>query len=376
MKRRFEEQPNIFGEVFPVFPLRFWVCLVITGAGAGFAGGLLMRLLHAIQHFTWSYHAGEFLDAVQHASAVHRVTALIVAGLLVAAFRSLLPKGNGGHGGDIAEAIWFREGKTPPLTTAATPLMSIFAVGIGASIGREGSLKEAGAAIGSWFGEKLGLTPPQRRLLVACGAGAGLAAAYNVPFGGAMFAVEVLLGGIALPLVALAMGASFIAVFVSWAFLPNQPTYTVGEYSLSPSLIAWAVLAAPFLAVALIGYVRLIAWADARKPKGIFVTVAPVVALTLVGLLAIKWPQILGNGKSVVQLSFTNQLDLNLLLTLPFLKVAATAMCLGSGTLGGLFTPTLTFGALLGHSSDMVGVTCGLEARSRVTRWSVRRPCP
>ena len=348
MKRHFEKQPNIFGDEFPVFPLRFWICLVVTGAGAGFAGGLLMRLLHAIQHFAWSYHAGEFLDAVQRSSTLHRVTALVVAGLLVAAFRSFLPKGNGGHGGDIAEAIWFREGKTPPLTTAATALTSIFAVGIGASIGREGSLKEAGAAIGSWFGETVGLTPAQRRLLVACGAGAGLAAAYNVPFGGAMFAVEVLLGGIALPLVAPAMGASFIAVFVSWAFLPNQPTYTVGEYSSSPSLIAWAVVAAPFLAVASIGYVRLIAWADARKPKDLFVTVAPVVALTLVGLLAVKWPQILGNGKDVVQLSFTNQIDLNLLLTLPLLKVAATAMCLGSGTPGGLFTPTLTFGALLG----------------------------
>jgi H+/Cl- antiporter ClcA len=75
--------------------------------------------------------------------------------------------------------------------------------------------------------------------------------------------------------------------------------------------------------------------ADARKPKGIFVSAGPIVALTLVGLLAIKWPEILGNGKGVVQLSFANQLDLNLLLALPFLKVAATTLCLGSGTPGG-----------------------------------------
>jgi H+/Cl- antiporter ClcA len=348
MKQQLNKQPNVFGDPVAAFPLRFWICLVITGAGAGLAGGLLMRLLHAVQHFTWSYHAGTFLDAVQHSTAVYRVIALLVAGLMVAAFRLSLRNAGGGHGGEISEAIWFREGHTPPLRAAATAVVSIVAVGIGASMGREGSLKQAGAAIGSWFGSKLALPPGQRRLLVACGAGAGVAAAYNVPFGGAMFAVEVLLGGIALPLVAPAVAASSIGVFVSWALLPNQPTYTVGEYGFSGSLMAWAIVAAPFLAVASIGYVRLIAWADARKPKGLLVVIAPVVALTLVGVLAIKWPQILGNGKDVVQLSFGNQLGLPLLLILPLLKPLATAVCLGSGTPGGLFTPTLTFGALLG----------------------------
>jgi H+/Cl- antiporter ClcA len=94
--------------------------------------------------------------------------------------------------------------------------------------------------------------------------------------------------------------------------------------------------------------VWLIAWADRNKPKGCRRLVAPILALGLLGIVSIEFPQLLGNGKDIAQLAFTNEVTPTLLLTLLFLKPAATVMCLGSGVPGGLFTPTLALGALLG----------------------------
>jgi H+/Cl- antiporter ClcA len=92
----------------------------------------------------------------------------------------------------------------------------------------------------------------------------------------------------------------------------------------------------------------MIAWADRNKPKGWRRLIAPILALGLLGIVSIEFPQVLGNGKDIAQLAFTNQVAPLLLLTLLFLKPAATAMCLGSGVPGGLFTPSLALGALLG----------------------------
>ena len=94
---------------------------------------------------------------------------------------------------------------------------------MGASLGREAAPKQMGALAGSVLAQWAGIPPAQRRLLAACGAGAGIAAVYNVPFGGALFALEVLLGALSLTLVPPALIASMIAAAVSWLFLPTSP---------------------------------------------------------------------------------------------------------------------------------------------------------
>ena len=183
---------------------------------------------------------------------------------------------------------------------------------------------------------------------MACGAGAGIAAVYNVPFGGAMFALEVLLGTLSLTLVPPALIAATIATAVSWLFLPNEPTYTVPAYAATLDQTLWAVLAGPVAGLVAVGYVRLISFADAQKPGGIFALIAPVLVFTLLGMLAVRYPQLLGNGKDVVQQTLLGQPGLALLVALVLLKPLATAACLACGAPGGLFTPTMTLGALLG----------------------------
>jgi H+/Cl- antiporter ClcA len=219
---------------------------------------------------------------------------------------------------------------------------------MGASLGREGAPKQVGAVLANSLADRAQLSDEQRRLLVACGAGAGMAAAYGVPLGGALFALEVLRGVLALRLILPALLASAIAAGVSWLALPNAPTYVIPAFPSSTSVVCWALIAGPIAGLVSIGYVHLVAWADRNKPEGWRRLIAPAVALGLVGATAIEFPQVLGNGKDITQLAFSNEVAPWLLLVLFVLKPLSTILCLGSGVPGGLFTPSLALGALLG----------------------------
>jgi chloride channel protein, CIC family len=342
-------QPNVDTDPQTVvFPARFWCLVVLTGIGAGIGAGALMRLLFAVQHSAFSYSQGTFLQGVEASTGVHRLLIVIGAGILAGTARMILRYTVGGHGGEICETVWFHSGKFPTLRTLSRAVLSIVLVGMGASIGREGSAKQAGAVAASKISDWGRLPPSQRRLLAACGAGAGMAAVYNVPFGGAVFALEVLLGTLTFPLVIPALAASLTATAVSWTMLPPKPSYLIPTYPLSLRLIGWALVAGPLAGVASVFYVRLIAYADAHKPKGRGVIAEPIIVFLLLGAFSIVYPQLLGNGKDLVQQLYWAKIDVSMSGVLLILKPLATAGCLGSGAPGGLFTPTLTFGALFG----------------------------
>jgi chloride channel protein, CIC family len=169
-----------------------------------------------------------------------------------------------------------------------------------------------------------------------------------VPLGGALFSLEVMRGMLALRFVLPALMTSLVATAVSWLALPNAPTYTIPADSNSISSVVWALVAGPIAGFVSVGYVRTVAWAERRKPKGRLRLVVPSLALALLGAISIPFPQVLGNGKDIAQLAFAGQVAPGLLLALLLLKPAATILCLGSGAPGGLFTPSLAFGALLG----------------------------
>jgi H+/Cl- antiporter ClcA len=330
------------------FSARFWMLAVLTGVGAGIGGGVLMKLLRAVQQSAWSYKTGDFLHGVQATTPEHRVIVLAGAGLLAGLARKILRYACGGHGGEVSESIWFRSGRFPPIQTMARAVLSIVLVGLGASLGREGAPKQAGAVVASKLADWGSLPPSQRRVLAACGAGAGMTAVYNVPLGGALFALEVLLGTLALPLVLPALAASMVATAVSWTMLPQRHTYFTPVYALTASQIAWAIAAGPLAGIASMLYVHAIGWADRLKPAGWRMIASPLAVFALLGCAAIAYPELLGNGKDVVQETYLNQAPLAVICVLLALKPLATAGCLGSGAPGGLFTPTLTYGALFG----------------------------
>jgi chloride channel protein, CIC family len=340
-------QPNVPGRgITASYGIRFWLMVALVGAGAGLAGAALIELLRAIQHLAWDYSSGSFLTGVEHVSSAHRVIVLVIGGL-VAGLGALAISGR--DPGDVSEALWLRGARLPLLPSIAKALHSITIVALGASIGREAAPQQTGAAWASTLGEWARLPDWQQRLLVACGAGAGMAAVYNVPLGGALFALEVLLGTLTLPLVLPALATSLIATAVSWVALPHAPTYDIPHYDIHASQVVWALLAGPLAGAAAVAWVRLVGRAHAMRPtNGRGRLLAPIVVFTALGALSISYPQLLGNGKPVVQMALVAELGAGLLAVLLVLKPLVTAACLGSGAPGGLFTPTLAYGVLFG----------------------------
>lgn len=343
-------QPNLQSGALR-FSRSFWLVIVLTGVAAGVAGGLLMRLLHAVEALAWPpYRAHpDFLAAVEQVSAHRRLGFLALAALLAGAGRRALSRRKiRGHGGDVVESIWLGSARIPLLRTLANSVLSVVVVGLGAALGREGGIKHAGAAFGSVFSVWTRLPPAQRRLAVACGAGAGMAAAYNVPLGGALFAMEVLLGSLSLPTVVPALVTSLIATVCSWLFLPNQIAYPVSVEHISGGVMLWSLAAGPILGLAAAGFVRAIAWADRQTHQGWRAFAAPTAVLLVLGLISMPLPWVLGNGKDLIRATYENRFPLSLLLLMPFLRCLATTGCLAGGIPGGLFTPTMTCGATLG----------------------------
>ncbi len=332
-------------------PPRFWVLVLLTGVGAGIGAMVMMGVLRTVQHIAFDYHSGEFSNAVAAHSALRLVVVLAIGGMVTGLGLWALRRFTGSTGGEPTEVVWSRTGNLSLIRTLATGVLSEITVAMGGSIGREAAPQRTGAATGSFLARRFSLPPEQRSLLIACGAGAGLGAVYNVPLAGALFALEIYLGTMSLPLVLPALLTSGIAVVVSWITLPAHTVYFVPKLANpTTSLIVFAIVIGPVMGLASAGYVKIITWASDHRPKGRLLFIQPVLVFTALGFVAISYPLLLGNGVDLAQYAFTGSASAGLLvlLALAALKPVATAACLRSGASGGLFTPTMSFGAIFG----------------------------
>ena len=319
---------------------------VAAGVAAGVAGTALTVLLHLIQYAAFGYTDETFLVGVLHASPLRRVAALAAGGLLAGAgwwlYRRLVTTPS-----SVTAAVAGRD--TLPIRSAAPDaVLQILAVGSGASLGREGAPRQLGAALGGWLADRLRLDAERRRLLLACGAGAGLAAVYNVPLGGTLFTLEVLLASRALRDVVPAAVTAAIATVVSWPVLGTGPTYALPRASVSAPLVVLALLLGPMAGLAGVAFNRLTTAAREHAPTGWRIIVAIPLVLAALGGIAAVYPALLGNGKALADLAFTGRLPLTAAAVLLVLKPVATAACLRAGAIGGLLTPSLATGAVLG----------------------------
>ncbi|MDE3064628.1 MAG: chloride channel protein, partial [Acidobacteriota bacterium] len=188
------EQPNVTHDGAAALTPRFWLAVALTGVATGLFGDLLMAILRVAEH--WAFHARtqDYATAVAAAPDWRRLTSLVVAGVVGALGWYAVRRYLRHERSEIDDAIWRGQGELGLRRSFLTSVISEVVVGLGASIGREAAPKLMGGASGTVASRWLGLTPAQRRLLVACGGGAGLAAVYNVPLGGAVFTAEVLVG--------------------------------------------------------------------------------------------------------------------------------------------------------------------------------------
>ncbi|WP_285115863.1 chloride channel protein [Leifsonia sp. fls2-241-R2A-40a] len=338
------------GSVAPRWVIRLVVVTALVGVGAGVGGGLVYLGLHALQHLAFGYSEGDFFEGLLDAPPVNRVVALAVAGVLGGvgwwALRRWGRRAPAHAVVSVEQAVNGR--RMPPVVTLLNAALQVIIVGLGASIGREVAPREVGALWAGWLAERAGVSARERRILVACGAGAGLAAVYNVPFGGAVFAVEILLAEISFATVLPAFAASAIAALVARIWVPANPLYLVQEMHLTPTVVVWSVLAGPLLGLAAIGFVRAARFAQDHRPKSWGILIVMPLTFVAVGVASLWLPAILGNGRALGQLAFAASVPVLLILLMTVVKAAATVGTIGAGAAGGTLTPSLAIGAGLG----------------------------
>jgi chloride channel protein, CIC family len=340
-------QPNVPGAgILASYGPRFWLLVLALGVVSGASASLLIALLNLVEHLSFGGRPATYLLAVHVAPPWRHIAVLMLAAAIVVVGLMVLGNMSTSGGTEVSEALWLRRGRVAFLPSIARGVLSIVTVGMGVSLGREAAPQLAGAATASKLSDWADLPIWQRRLLVASGAGAGFAAVYNVPLGGTLLAMEVLLGTLALPLVIPALMTSVTATAVAWLTLGTGPAFYAPAYPVHISQLVWAVVFGPVIGLLAVGWAQVISRASRFRPGGRIRYIIPFVAFGALGLLSIPYPQLLGNGKSIVQLAIIGKLSVGLLLALFVLKPLVTAGCIGSGSPGGLFMPTFAVGTL------------------------------
>jgi H+/Cl- antiporter ClcA len=343
------EQPNVTHDGAAALTPVFWVAIVLTGVATGLFGAGLMALLQFVEKIAFSYHGGSYQAAVAATSNLHRLSSLVLAGVIGAVGWFLVRRYLKNEKSEIDDALWNGDGELSVRRSLATSVVSEVVIGMGASVGREAAPKLMGGASASLLSHWLHLSSAQKRLLVACGGGAGLAAVYNVPLGGAIFTAEVMLGSFALPTVLTALACSLIATITAWLFLPRSATYVdVPNFQFSASIMVWSLVAGVVIGCLAVVYVRLLGWVSATRAKGPSIFWQMPLAFAVVGVVGFKYPQLFGNGKDMAHDAFVGVGGLGLLFALFALKPLVTTLTLGAGAAGGVFTPFMATGAALG----------------------------
>jgi chloride channel protein, CIC family len=327
---------------------------VILGLAAGYSS-LAFRALIALEHhmaFDW---------LAPHARAVFGAAGIIVplvcGGALTAFIIHHFAVEAKGHGVPaVLAALRLRGGIIRPRVILVKTLTAATCIGFGGSCGREGPIVLIGSTWGSVIGQLLAFPTPMMRTLVASGAAAGIAATFNAPIGGVIFASEVILRDFApRSFVGIAV-ASVVATLVARSHLGNHPALNASAYALiSPAeLILYALLGA-VAAVWASAFMRLLHFLEHRFDKLVLpVVVKAMIGFGLVGVIGIWFPQVLGLGYENVQNMLDNHLSPLSAFVLALLKPLATTLTLGSGGSGGLLAPMLITGGMLGDGFGSV----------------------
>ncbi|HEY1983456.1 MAG TPA: chloride channel protein [Xanthobacteraceae bacterium] len=341
---------------------------LITGFGAIFFRGLIAAIhnLFFLGIFSVHYDANVFTPAGPWGALI--ILAPVFGGLVVTALVTNFAPEARGHGvPEVMDAIYYKEGVIRPIVAAVKSLASAFSIGSGAAVGREGPIIQIGASLGSSIGQLLKLEPWQRITLVAAGAGAGIAATFNTPIGGVMFAIELMMPEVSvrtfLP-VALATGT---ATFVGNWFLGPQPAFFVptlpslGHHPSSMIALGLYALLGAVMGAAAAAFVRSLSAAEDLFEEIKNPYLRHTIGMLLVGVLIYALFHFYGHyyvegvGYATIQAILTNQLTPLAILPLLYIaKLAATSVSLGSGASGGIFSPSLYMGATLGGAFGLL----------------------
>lgn len=330
--------------------VEFSCAVVVIGLLAGVAGAATAVFLEFVEHLTYHYSYGSLLDGVAGSSQIRQACGPMIGGALAGLGWWLLRRRRSVP--TIDEAIT-APAPLPRGTMAADSALQVLLVGSGASLGRENAPRQFAVALGDLGTSRWALTARDREILLGCAAGAGLAAVYGVPIGGALFALRIVLRTWNIRALITAVVTSGIAVLVAAPFISDGPALHWPNPQLSYLLIAVAVLLTPLTVGVGMAFNALMDRARARAAeRGPRDTRLLIPALASAGLLVGLWshwlPELPGNGSSVLLVSVERDLSIAAAGAILILKPILTAVFLRAGAVGGLITPALATGATLG----------------------------
>ena len=264
-----------------------------------------------------------------------------------------------GHGvPEVQYAVRMLGGRIRARVAAIKAIASAISIGSGGSVGREGPIVQIGSSLGSTVGQVVGLGPAQTRLLVAAGSAAAIAATFNAPIAGVMFAMEVILGSFAARSFGLVVIASVTATAISQAALGNMPAFQLVE---SFTLVSdWEFLLylalGVFTGLIALAYVQSVYWfEDSFDAWKLSPSVKALVGGLGVGAMGFFGSELVfGVGHEGVELALRGEMALGFMLGLMVLKILATSITLGAGGSGGVFAPALFVGAMAGGAFGKV----------------------
>ncbi len=293
-----------------------------------------------------------------------------IGGLLVGLMVYYFAREAKGHGvPEVMEAVALRGGRIRPVVVVVKIFASSLSIGSGGSVGREGPIVQIGSAIGSVIGQRLHLSDDRIRNLVACGAAAGIAATFNAPIAGVVFALEIILGDFGVRYFSSVVVSAVVSSVIGRLVFGDIPAFAIPmEYGIKN---LWEFALYPLLGIlaALLGvlYTRTLYWTEDRFDawKGMPEWAKPAIGGILLGLLALLYPLVTGLdwsvvphvynvGYEVIEQALANNLFWQVALLLLVLKLLATSLTLGSGGSGGVFAPGLFMGAMLGAAFGLL----------------------
>ena len=368
---------------------------ILIGGGTGLGAVFFIRLIESVKKLF--FEGGEALFGGMDRWLLIFIPAVggLIAGPIIAFFASEAK----GHGvPEVMQAIALRGGRIRPRVVVAKIAASAVCIGSGGSAGREGPIVQVGAALGSTLGQLLKLSSNRIRNLVACGAAAGIAATFNAPIAGVIFAMEVILGELHLGDLGNVIISALTASTIARVFLGDNPAFAIPRHAMrTPWEVLLYALLGVLAAFAAVGFIRLLYWFEDLFDNWNFPdALKPAIGGLLLGLLgfaypiALAWggmpaseahaglpitaniPHVFGAGFTTIEDALLGNSSFILLFLLIFLKPLATSFTLGSGNSGGVFAPSLFAGAALGGAFGLLverifpGATAGPGAFATV----------
>jgi CIC family chloride channel protein len=326
---------------------------LVVGAGAGLGAVVFRSLIAGMQTLAYD-RLGSTLQGI---APFHLLIIPALGGAIFGPLIYRFAREAKGHGvPEVMEAVALRGGRIRPRVAVVKSLASAICIGTGGSVGREGPIAQIGSALGSTLGQLLKLSDERIRNLVACGAAGGIAATFNAPIGGAVFALEVILGQLHVTYFGAVVISAVTADVVTHFFEKDVRAFTVPQYALvSPWELAFYTLLGILAAIGAVGFTRLLYFTEDRWDGLHFPEyLKPVIGgllLGVIGILSFKidgFPRVFGVGYESISDVLFGRLTIQVILALFVLKMLATVMTLGSGGSGGIFAPSLFMGAMLG----------------------------